>query len=138
MKLKYIFLTLYFLVFINCNKYHSSENRIVGKTYYLVQNESLLLCTVDITMSKEIDESQILTFSKCLLNKEFDFIGSYDKTTNSIHYHSLSRNMKIIFSEDGNLGFNGKSYKLGLLSKNFYENLSPKERVVILKKNLIQ
>jgi len=45
---------------------------------------------------------------KCLLSREVEFIGSYDKTTNSIKYQSLSRNKEIVFSEDGSFGYDEK------------------------------
>ncbi len=136
MKLKHLFFTLIFLGFINCNKSNSSNNSIVGNTYYLVQNESLVLCTMDIKTSNKFEELIILTFSKCLLSREVEFIGSYDKATNSIKYQSLSRNKEIVFSEDGNFGFDGKTEKLSLISKVYYENLTPNERTTVLNKKL--
>lgn len=136
MKLKYIIFTLIFLGFINCNKSNSSNNSIVGNTYYLVQNGSLILCTVEIKTSNKFEELLVLTFSKCLLSREVEFIGSYDKATNSIKYQSLSRNKEIVFSEDGNFGFDGKTEKLGLISKVYYENLNQNERATVLNKKL--
>lgn len=136
MKLKHIFFTLIFFVFINCYELNSSNNSIVGNTYYLVQNGSLVLCTMEIKTSNEFKELLILTFSECLLNKEFEFIGSFDKANNSIKYQSLSRDKEIVFSEDGNLGFDRKTEKLGLISKVYYENLTPNERATVLNKKL--
>ena len=136
MKLKHLFFMLIFLGFINCNKSNSSNNSIVGNTYYLVQNGYLVLCTMDIKASNKFKELLILTFSKCLLSREVEFIGSYDKATNSIKYQSLSRNKEIIFSEDGNFGFDGKTEKLGLISKVYYENLNQNKRTTVLNKKL--
>ena len=99
MKLKYIYFTLIFLGFINCNESNSSNNSIVGNTYYLVQNRSLVLCTMEIKTSNKFKELLVLTFSKCLLNEGVEFIGSFNKATNSIKYQSLSRNKEIIFSQ---------------------------------------
>jgi len=136
MKFKYLFFTLILFGLSNCIKSNSSNNSIVGKTYYLIQNESLMLCTVKINASNKFEEMLILRFSKCLLNKEVEFVGTFDKETNSIQYQSLSRTKTIVFSGDGNFGFDKKTEKLGLISKVYYENLTPSERTTVLNKKL--
>ena len=136
MKFKYLFFTLILLGLSNCIKSNSSNNSIVGKNYYLIQNESLMLCTVKINVSNKFKEMLILNFSKCLLNKEVEFIGLFDKATNSIQYQSLFRTKIIVFSDSGNFGFDKKTEKLVLISKVYYENLTRSEKTIVLNQKL--